>query len=111
MRATDFIVWNTCKDLGAFCVEFIFEQVFGRPGRTAGSQIRLERAHRIDGDAAPQAAGALGAEQVTLTDQVLFMASYNLEANFAELLGTNSWRHRFVVISCFPAPLASIRVR
>ena len=27
-------------------------------------------------------AGALGAEEVTMTDQVLFMASYNLEANF-----------------------------
>ena len=28
------------------------------------------------------AAGALGAKEVTLTDQVLFMAKYNLEANF-----------------------------
>ena len=74
MRATDFIVWNTCKDLGAFCVESIFEQVFGRPGRTAGSQIRTEHAHRIDGDAAPQAkaeTAAVESAEVHLIDSVI----------------------------------------
>ena len=57
--------------LGAFCVEVVLEQVFGRPGRGAGSQTRPERAHRIDGDAAPQAKRLETEERVTMLEKLL----------------------------------------
>ena len=35
----------TKKDLGAFCVDVVLKQFFGRPGRAAGSQTRRGRVH------------------------------------------------------------------
>ena len=62
------------KFRGAFCVEVIFEDAFDRPGRA-------ERAHRIDGDAAPQVPAppqwklALQSQRFDMLVGVLIMAN------------------------------------